>query len=109
MNKEEWEQMRQHSEIVIAAFVPELAPIANYIYRHHEWWDDRGYPLGLSGRDIPLACRIFAIADTSHAMTSERPYSGAMTHWEAISEINLCAGTQFDPELVELIIWLPSF
>jgi len=102
----EWQQMRQHCEIGhrIASSVPDLAPIADYILMHHEWWDGRGYPSGLSGEDIPLPCRILAIADAYDAMTSNRPYRNALSGAEAIAELRRCAGTQFDPQLVEQFI-----
>ena len=98
--------MRQHCEIGhrIASSVPDLKPIADYIHKHHESWDGQGYPLGLSGEDIPLPCRILAIADAYDAMTNDRPYRRAMTRKEAIVELRRCAGVQFDPELVEKFI-----
>ena len=106
LTEEEWRQMRQHCEIGyrIASSVPDLEPIAEWILKHHEWWDGRGYPHGLSGYDIPLPCRILSIVDAYDAMTSNRPYRNAMTSEEAIAELRRCAGTQFDPELVERFI-----
>jgi len=103
LTEEEWQHMRRHCEIGhrIASSVPDLEPIADYILKHHEWWDGQGYPLGLSGRDIPLPCRILSVVDAYDAMTSDRPYRKAMTREEALAELKRCAGTQFDPELVE--------
>ena len=106
LSEEEWRQMRQHCEIGhrIASSVPDLEPIADFILKHHERWDGRGYPQGLSGDDIPLPCRILAIVDAYDAMTSDRPYRKAMPREEAIAELQRCAGTQFDPGLVEQFI-----
>jgi HD-GYP domain-containing protein (c-di-GMP phosphodiesterase class II) len=100
--------MQRHSEIGhrIALAAPDLAPIADWILKHHEWWNGKGYPLGLKGTEIPLECRILAVADAYDAMTSDRPYRKAMSHAEAVAELRRCAGTQFDPELVERFIAL---
>lgn len=106
LNAEELINMRQHCEIGhrIAMLAPDLVPIADWILKHHEWWNGQGYPLGLKGEEIPLECRILSIADAYDAMTSDRPYRKAMTHAEAIGELVKYAGTQFDPCLVKKFI-----
>ena len=78
----------------------ELSVVAESILCHHEHWDGRGYPRGLSKDSIPLVSRIFAVADAYDAMTHDRPYRRAMGGQKAIQELRRCAGTQFDPELV---------
>jgi diguanylate cyclase (GGDEF)-like protein/PAS domain S-box-containing protein len=95
-------EMRRHCEIGqrIALSAPDLTPIADWILKHQEWWDGTGYPLGIAGEDIPLECRILAIADAYDAMTNDRPYRKAMDPQTAIAELKRCAGTQFDPVLV---------
>ncbi|MCE5284359.1 MAG: diguanylate cyclase [Pelosinus sp.] len=103
LTAEEVQEMRRHSDIGyrIALSTADLLPIANFILQHHEWWNGAGYPLGLSGEDIPLECRILAIADAYDAMTNDRPYRKAMPQADAVAELKRSAGTQFDPALVE--------
>jgi len=105
---EEMQQMRRHCEIGnrIAFSAPELVLIADWVLKHHEWWNGNGYPMGLMGDDIPLECRMLSIADAYDAMTSPRPYRSLMSDKEAIAELNRAAGTQFDPLLVEKFIEL---
>jgi len=73
---------------------------------HHERWDGTGYPNQLRGHEIPLAARIFAVVDTFDAITNDRPYRPAQAVEQAIAEIRTCAGSQFDPEIVDAFISL---
>ncbi|MFZ5595504.1 MAG: diguanylate cyclase [Bacillota bacterium] len=102
----EMEEMRKHCEIGhnIAQSSPDLVPIADWILKHHEWWNGKGYPIGLAEEEIPLECRILAIVDAYDAMTSDRPYRKAMSRKDALLEIKRCAGTQFDPGLAQKFI-----
>jgi putative nucleotidyltransferase with HDIG domain len=75
-----------------------LAPLIRY---HHEWWSGAGYPDQLRGESIPLGARILAVCDAVEAMASDRPYSHARSRDEILSELRRCAGTQFDPQVVE--------
>jgi response regulator RpfG family c-di-GMP phosphodiesterase len=74
-----------------------LNPLIPGVHLHHERWDGRGYPIGLTAQDIPLLARIISVADTYDAMTSDRAYRKALPHEVAVSEICRCAGSQFDP------------
>ncbi len=106
LTEEEWKVMRQHPEkgCRIAQCSNELSEIADLILKHHERRDGQGYPHGLSGEDIPIESRILAIADAYDAMTSDRPYRKAMSSAAAVKELKKCAGTQFDPHLVEVFL-----
>jgi diguanylate cyclase (GGDEF)-like protein len=76
-------------------------PVANWVLHHHERWDGTGYPDRLAGDDIPLGARILFVTDAYDAMTTDRVYRGRLSHYRAIAELERCAGTQFDPEVVE--------
>lgn len=104
LNDHEWNIIRQHPEkgYRIALSSNFLSGVASLILKHHERWDGSGYPLALKGREIPVECRIFAIADAYDAMTNVKPYSQAKTGEEAVAELNCCAGHQFDPEIVSI-------
>lgn len=106
LSPQEWVEMQRHSEIGhrLALSAPDLVPISDWILKHHEYWNGSGYPLGLSNKDIPLECRIVAIADAYEVMTSRRPYRQALSRQEAIAELERCAGSQFDPYLVALFL-----
>ena len=97
--------IRQHTlvgERILAA-APALAPVAKLVRASHENWDGSGYPDGLAGEEIPLESRIIAVCDAYHAMTSDRPYKSAMSPPDAMSELRRCAGTHFDPRVVEIL------
>jgi diguanylate cyclase (GGDEF)-like protein len=82
--------------------IPALRPIAPAILHHHERYDGDGYPSKLAGDDIPLEARIICVADSFSAMTAERPYRRRMSLEQACAELERCAGTQFDPEVVKI-------
>lgn len=108
LSQQEYEEMKRHSEIGhrIALSAPDLVHIADWILKHHEWWNGQGYPIGLKGEEIPLECRILALADAYDAMTSDRPYRNAMSSDDALKEIARFAGIQFDPMLASKFISL---
>lgn len=106
LTDEEWAQMRRHTEIgyKIAMASPELVPIADYILTHHERWDGKGYPQGLSGENIPLISRILSVVDAYDAMTQDRPYRKAMSKETAVKELVTHSGSQFDPAVVRVFL-----
>ncbi|WP_312445338.1 HD domain-containing phosphohydrolase [Lacrimispora sp.] len=108
LSDEEWKEVKRHPEIGyrIAQNTPELSTVSEYILSHHERWDGTGYPRGLKENEIPLLCRILAVADAYDAMTSNLVYRMAMDSQNAMEEIRRCAGTQFDPSVAELFLEL---
>jgi diguanylate cyclase (GGDEF)-like protein len=84
--------------------VEALEPIAEAVLHHHERWDGDGYPHGLKGEDIPIEARIISVADSFSAMTADRPYRRRMTLDDACAELERCAGSQFDPQVVEAFV-----
>jgi two-component system cell cycle response regulator len=99
----EWAFMRRHTIIGerILSAAPALVPVARIVRSSHERWDGTGYPDALAGEDIPLGARIVAVCDAFHAMTTDRPYKRACAVREALAELRRCAGTQFDPAVLE--------
>jgi putative nucleotidyltransferase with HDIG domain len=88
--------------------IPFLASAAEIVFCHQEHYDGSGYPSGLHGDQIPIGARIFSIADTLDAITSNRPYRKAQTFDQAREEILRCSGTQFDPAVVEVFLKMPN-
>jgi diguanylate cyclase (GGDEF)-like protein/putative nucleotidyltransferase with HDIG domain len=81
-----------------------VEPVSTWVLHHHERWDGRGYPHGLGGEEIPLGSRILFVADAYDAMTSDRIYQEHVAHEEAVAELERCAGTQFDPQVVAVFV-----
>lgn len=106
LNDEEWLIMRKHVETGyrIARASGESAYLADIILFHHEWWNGQGYPQGLKGEDIPLMSRILSIINAFDVMTHRQQNQSTMTTEEALQELQLNAGSQFDPYLVQLFI-----
>ncbi len=106
LSPEERQILHQQSETAyrIAQHTSELQPIAEWIYKQHEWWNGQGYPTGTSGEDIPLPSRLMAVARAYTAITTPRPHRPAKSHAQALAELQKGAGTQFDPHLVQIFI-----
>ncbi|MFH1003594.1 MAG: diguanylate cyclase, partial [Chloroflexota bacterium] len=105
----DWEKIRSHPNIGVSILkhVDSLSSCLPVVQYHHERYDGQGYPTGLKGDNIPLDARIIAVADSYDAMTSKRPYrTGKMTHEQALEELKQCAGTQFDPMIVDIFVRL---
>jgi diguanylate cyclase (GGDEF)-like protein/putative nucleotidyltransferase with HDIG domain len=107
LNPDELAEIRTHPSVGATMLSHAgLHEEANWIRCHHEWVDGRGYPAGLVGDAIPLEARIILVADAFEAMTSDRPYSPGIAVEEALAELRACAGTQFDPLVVEALVGL---
>jgi putative nucleotidyltransferase with HDIG domain len=102
--------MREHSYhgYQIVRKIPFLQEASEIVYAHQERFDGTGYPRGLKGEQIPLGARMFAVADTLDAITSDRPYRPAQTLTAAREEIQRWAGRQFDPEVVKMFLSMPE-
>ncbi len=102
--------MREHCErgYRMVRKIPFLRGASEIVYAHQESFDGTGYPRGLKGEEIPLGARIFAIADTLDAITSDRPYRKGVSFAEARAEIERCSGRQFDPKIVEVFLRIPT-
>jgi diguanylate cyclase (GGDEF)-like protein/putative nucleotidyltransferase with HDIG domain len=112
LTQEEFQKIRIHPQVgaEIIAAVPFPYPVAPLILSHHERWDGKGYPQGLTGDDIPVGARILTIVDYYDAVTTERPYHRALTYESAVGLLKHEAGRALDPTLVPLFIeLLPSF
>ncbi len=104
LTKEEWTVMRRHPEYgaEIVEMIDFLRGASEVVRSHHEKWDGSGYPRGLCGEDIPLGARIFMVVDAYDTITSKRSYKEAFSPDHALVEIRRCAGSHFDPSIVEV-------
>src|SRR5207302_5656747 len=103
---EEFDQMKKHPQIGarILADIKQVQDLIPGVLYHHERYDGKGYPTGLSGENIPLMGRLICVADCFDAMTSNRTYRRALPLEVAMIEVHRCAGTQFDPAMAEAFL-----
>ena len=108
LTDEEWTIMRMHPVYArdLLAPIPFLRPALDIPYSHNERWDGTGYPRGLRGKEIPLAARIFAVADVFDTLSSERSYRSKLSGDEVLKYIREQAGKIFDPDVVETFVKL---
>ncbi len=105
LTEEEWTFMRHHPKMGadIVGRISGFDAVTAAVLAHHERYDGRGYPAGLAGTEIPASARLIFAVDAYDAMTNDRPYRKALTHEQALSELEAGAGSQFDPEVVEAL------
>jgi putative nucleotidyltransferase with HDIG domain len=110
LTSEEQEIMREHCTrgYLILRKIPFLSEAAEIVRTHQEHYDGSGYPTGLRGNEIPIGARIFSVADTLDAITSDRPYRKARSFDAARQEVLRCSGSQFDPSVVEIFLKIPN-
>lgn len=115
LTKEEWAVMQTHPEkgAELVSTLSDLRDLVGAIRHHHENWNGTGYPDGIAGETIPLASRIITFADTIDALTTDRPYRGALTEADVRNELVRCRGSQFDPSICDAVlsqtIWFQLF
>ena len=109
LTAQEWTEMRKHPVAGddILKRVPFLRPASAIVRHHHERFDGTGYPDGLKGVEIPLGARLFSVADTLDAMTSDRSYRKGPGFEAALKEVQRWSGKQFDPHIVDLFLKIP--
>ncbi len=105
LTEEEWAQVKRHPEVGSNIIKPLsfLDREVSIVRHHHERMDGQGYPDGLRGEEIDILTKILIVADSYDAMTSMRSYKQNMTPEEAVQELNVCSGTQFDPDVVDIL------
>lgn len=110
LSAEEWDVVRRHPELGarILAPIERLEEVCEIVRRCHEHWDGSGYPHGLAGDEIPIESRVVLVCDAYHAMTTDRPYRRRLPVEEACRRLREAAGTQFDPEIVEVFLTLDA-
>jgi len=106
LDADEFAEVRRHpvEGARMVARVRELQLVVPVVLYHHERWDGTGYPEGLEGEAIPAEARILAVVDAFDAMTTDRSYRWATTEALAVMELERCAGSQFDPEIVRVFV-----
>jgi len=111
LDADEWEAIKRHptdGQALVAPLADWLGPWADAVVQHHERFDGGGYPHGLSGHEISVGARIVAIVDAFDVMTASRSYKRPVSTAEALQELERCAGSQFDPELVKAFLAIPT-
>jgi len=110
LDEREWEIMKQHADAgaEILSQIPALTQYAPIVATHHEWFDGRGYPRGLRADDISLESRVVSVADSFHAMVTDRPYRRALSYGEAIAALSDGRGRQWDADVTDVMIALAA-
>jgi len=108
LDRSEWDEMKRHPVMGAALLAPykHLRYVTDIMRHHHEKFDGSGYPDGLTGREIPVGARVICVADTFMVITDGRPYRRPRSVNEAVAELELCSGSQFDPEVVQAFLRL---